>query len=215
MKRDPFITYVALAALVMVIFQGWIGSIVVSTNLVPWMVTVHMLLALVIVGLLVFLAFRSRQSYTSPYRIKETMQQPLAFYIVVAMILTVVQVVLGTQVREQIDILAADLGQESRRAWIDGLDMTFSVHRSFSWLILFLNAYLFYLLLKQKVRLPLIKGILLLILGSFVSGVVMAYAGIPAAAQPVHLLLGTAILGLQFLLFLQVRNSEPISVENR
>lgn len=213
-RKDPVITYVALAALVMVLFQGWIGSIVVSTNLVPWMVTVHMLLALVIVALLAYLAFRSRQSFTPPYRIRETMKQPLAFYLVVAMILMVVQVVLGTQVREQIDMLASTLGDTERDSWISNLDMTFVVHRSFSWLILFLNGYLFYLLFRQSVRLGLIKIILLLILGSFVSGVVMANAGIPAAAQPIHLLLGTAILGLQFLLFLHVKNSEPIVERN-
>lgn len=213
MKKDPVITYVALAALVMVIFQGWIGSIVVSTNLVPWMVTIHMLLALVIVGLLVFLAYRSRQRFTEPYHLKVTMRQPLQFYLVVAMGLMVIQIVLGTQVREQIDQLAATLGFNNREGWIAGLDMTFVVHRSISWLILFLNAYLFYLLFRQKVPLGIIRGVVLLILGSFLSGVLMAYAGVPAVAQPIHLLMGTGIIGLQYLLFLHIRGSKALEEE--
>ena len=37
--------------LLLVGFQGWLGSIVVSTNLVPGIVTIHMLLALAIVAI--------------------------------------------------------------------------------------------------------------------------------------------------------------------
>ncbi|MCA6073630.1 COX15/CtaA family protein [Fulvivirga sedimenti] len=209
-KSDPKIFYTALATLILVLFQGWIGSIVVSTNLVPWMVTIHMLLAIVIVGMLVYLVYRSRKSFTEPYRIKEGLRSPLMFFLVVAMVIMVVQIVLGTQVREEIDVIAESLGASARESWIGMLDMIFVVHRSFSWIILFLNGYLFYLLWKQGIRLGLIGSICLMVFGSFVSGVIMAYAGMPAAAQPVHLLLGTGIIGLQFLLFLHLRGSEPI-----
>jgi cytochrome c oxidase assembly protein subunit 15 len=34
----------------------------------------------------------------------------------------------------------------------------------------------------------------------------MAYFGVPAAAQPIHLLLGTLIVGLQYYVLLQVGN---------
>src|SRR5690606_12670136 len=41
------IFFLSLLNLILVCFQGWLGSIVVSTNLTPWVITVHMLLALV------------------------------------------------------------------------------------------------------------------------------------------------------------------------
>src|SRR5690606_18004569 len=59
-KTEPRITVVAVGTLLLVGFQGWIGSVVVSTNLTPWTITLHMFLALVIIGLLVYLVSRSR-----------------------------------------------------------------------------------------------------------------------------------------------------------
>src|SRR5690606_13811068 len=49
------VTVTAAITLALVAFQGWLGSFVVSTNLTPWTITVHMFVALVIVGLLVYL----------------------------------------------------------------------------------------------------------------------------------------------------------------
>src|SRR5688572_4707560 len=43
-KIRPRITVVAFAALFVVILTGWIGSFVVSSNLTPWTITVHMFL---------------------------------------------------------------------------------------------------------------------------------------------------------------------------
>src|SRR5690349_15589961 len=51
-KTSPRLPIIAAATLLLVAFQGWIGSVVVSTNLTPWIITLHMFLALVIVALL-------------------------------------------------------------------------------------------------------------------------------------------------------------------
>ncbi|NJM26795.1 MAG: hypothetical protein HC859_16295, partial [Bacteroidia bacterium] len=61
-KHDPRLTILSVATFVLVGFQGWIGSVVVSTNLTPWTITVHMFLALVIVALLAYLVHRAGHS---------------------------------------------------------------------------------------------------------------------------------------------------------
>ena len=38
-------------------FQAWLGKLVVDSNLAPYKITVHMLMALVIVGLIIYLIF--------------------------------------------------------------------------------------------------------------------------------------------------------------
>src|SRR5690606_19580204 len=54
------IFFLSLLNLFLVGFQGWMGSIVVSTNLTPWVITVHMLLALVILAISIYTYFQAR-----------------------------------------------------------------------------------------------------------------------------------------------------------
>jgi cytochrome c oxidase assembly protein subunit 15 len=207
-NSDRVIFYTSLATLLLVIFQGWIGSIVVSTNLVPWMVTIHMLLAIVIVFLLTFLVYRSRFAHRDARVVKSKML--IQGLVILAIFTMVIQIIFGTQVREEIDVVASALGENQRTVWIASLGEEFFVHRSFSWVILVVNLALFYLLWKQRVSMNVMWSILLLILLSVLTGVIMAYLGMPAFVQPVHLLLGTVIIGLHFFLFLQLKNQKTV-----
>jgi cytochrome c oxidase assembly protein subunit 15 len=51
LKSDKTIFYLSLTSFFLVGFQGWLGSSVVASNLKPVVITLHMLLALVIVAL--------------------------------------------------------------------------------------------------------------------------------------------------------------------
>jgi len=96
--------------LFVVVLQAWLGSIVVSTNLTPWIITVHMLLALVIVGISIYtyyLAITLRNKSILPVR-KGTFYKVLAG---LSLGLLLVQVVIGTAVREQVDHLVAVAAQ--------------------------------------------------------------------------------------------------------
>jgi heme a synthase len=48
--------FFSLLSFLLVGFQGWIGAKVVDSNLKPFMVTIHMLIALVIVALLLYVS---------------------------------------------------------------------------------------------------------------------------------------------------------------
>ena len=51
-KKSLHITIFTFIAFILTGFQGWIGAKVVDTNLAGWMVTIHMLLALVIIAVM-------------------------------------------------------------------------------------------------------------------------------------------------------------------
>ncbi|MFT4602131.1 MAG: cytochrome c oxidase assembly protein subunit 15, partial [Arenicella sp.] len=50
-RKKRLLLILTFLNLVLMGIEGWFGSIVVATNLVPWTITLHMFLALVIVGI--------------------------------------------------------------------------------------------------------------------------------------------------------------------
>jgi cytochrome c oxidase assembly protein subunit 15 len=209
-KEDRVVTSIALLNFVAVGFQGWLGSIVVSTNLMPWIITVHMILALVIVLLLIYLNFRIRRNELKVS--DETATKSLVVLSVICLAALGVQIVLGTQVREAIDVVAANLSYALRETWVSKTGMSFLIHRSFSLVLLALHAGLLYLVMKNKHQSSLVKNIgkyviLLLVIEVF-SGIIMAYFSIPPFVQPLHLLLSTLSFGALYYLYLVINNSK-------
>ena len=79
-------------------FQAWLGKTVVDSNLLPFKITVHMVMALVIVALLLYLYFISKPQATLP-KLNSRIKQMAVF----ALVLTLVQIAMGTQVRQFVD----------------------------------------------------------------------------------------------------------------
>jgi len=201
-KKDRQIFYLSLISFVLVGVQGWLGSLVVSTNLLPVTVTIHMALALLLVAILIYAVARSQKNKFN--QLSQVSQNKLyaIFYFVIA--LSFVQILLGTQVRELIDVIAAELNYANRETWISKIGNPFYLHRSFSLLIFLLNVYLCWQMYTlQDARLSrLANGLLACIGVEIIVGVILAYFAIPAALQPVHLLLATVLFGLQFYMLL-------------
>ncbi|HYG18905.1 MAG TPA: COX15/CtaA family protein [Ohtaekwangia sp.] len=204
-KSDRKITVIAFVTLLLVSFQGWLGSFVVSSNLTPWTITVHMFVALVIVALLVYLVHTSSQRNVM-------IPSTTGFWWLMACIAVVlVQILLGTQVREAIDSVARIA---ERAQWIPAIEAEFAMHRSFSWIVLLLHVGLVLNLRKSQELKGFLLTLILLILGTIFTGIGMAWFAVPAFLQPVHLLLATGCFGVQFLFLLKLNPKEPIVLTN-
>ena len=209
-NSDRAIPVMAFSTLVLVVFQGWIGSIVVSTNLVPWMITIHMFLALLIMAMLTWLYHRVTSTSGAGLQVRHP--KVFKWILLACMFTTLIQIAFGTQVREAVDRVASYFADQSRDLWVANLGLEFVIHRSFSWVVLILHLALVYLARKSGGSPKLVNALIVVILVSVLSGVVMAYGAIPPAMQPVHLLVGTVGFGLQFLLFLQLIRKERVLV---
>ncbi len=206
----------SVACFILVLFQGWIGSIVVSTNLLPWMVTVHMIIAMIIMFILIYLVYKVSIKEKSHHW--NGSSKVLNTLFVIGIVLTFSQILLGTQVREAIDVIASKLAYLEREKWIEEIGITFLVHRSYSLLILGLHGFLIYYLYKKiSIRegrfFYLMKWLLVVVLIEIASGTLMAYFAIPAFLQPIHLLTALVIIGIQFYMYLLVNNKPRLGTE--
>ena len=226
-RRDRAIFWLALASFLLIGVQGYLGSLVVSTNLLPVMVTVHMALALLIVALLLYAVDRAQwgRSLAEPAELlvpaqpdgvdslRKRLGTGLQLWMWAALLLTFWQIVLGTQVREQVDVVSAAAGYLGRETWVAKLGSTFSLHRTVSALVLLLNIYVGYELWQlAQPRLRQLVGVTLGIIGlEILAGLVLASFALPAAMQPVHLTLATVLFGVQFLTLLAVARARKTS----
>ncbi|WP_339700756.1 COX15/CtaA family protein [Algoriphagus aquimarinus] len=209
-KMDKWIPILSVFNLILVLFIGWIGSIVVSTNLLHWMITYHMMLALLLVSLLIYVYHRSGRLIKSK-GVKMDVPKRIELILLVGTILMLVQIVLGTQVREQIDIISSSLGDMLRDEWVGRIGLEFLIHRSFSLVLLGIHVLYFFWAFKYTLRRSQVdlwsQVLMILIILEIATGMAMAYFGIPAFLQPIHLLLGSLIIGVQVMLLLEIREN--------
>lgn len=197
-KTNKQIFWLSFLLLIAVGFQGWLGKRVVDDNLAVVKVTTHMLVALLIaaIPLIIIYKLKTQQRTVSPFL--KTLSVSM-----IAIIL--LQIVLGTQVREQIDEISKALKYSGRELWIAQLDNMFIVHRSFSWVV---TAGCLFLCWKARPFAEL-RTVSLVILSSVIvtvlAGITMAWYNIPALVQPLHLLLASILVLSVFTLRLKLK----------
>ena len=203
-KKDKTIVWLSFVAFILVGFEGWLGSKVVSSELHPLMITLHMVLSIIIVFILLYAVARSHNSVVVIEDVKES--SSLSFLLILIIIFTLGQVLLGTQVREMIDKVSAAMGDNLRSQWVENVGGKFQIHGLFSILVFGLNVFLFYRIRNNITERGIIyrftSWLLILIVLEMFSGISLAYLDFPALMQPIHLTFATVALGIQFVIYL-------------
>ena len=199
-KDYKYLSIISLLTVFGMGFQAWLGKTVVDSNLAPYKITVHMLMALVIVGLILVLIVQTKKVNKSENYLFKNL-------IIFSIILTLVQVTIGTQVREFVDEQVKLIGYDKSN-WLTGVPLKFYVHRSFSIIVLLVNFYLFYLNKKLSLGYNKVNYVMFFIGIEIVTGILMYYFDFPLLSQPIHLVIATIIFGLQFYILLEylIRN---------
>ena len=160
-----------------------------------------MIMALLIVTLLVYL-----YAFTAHKNSKTTTTSRIKNLGIIALVLTLIQIGIGTQVRQFIDIQIDSLGKEQVSQWLNPAPFKFYFHRTFSLLVILVNSYLFYKLREINFRLNVFKWIIINLLFEVLTGVLMYYLDFPFGSQPIHLLLASLLFGVQLYFLLQLFN---------
>lgn len=199
-KENKLIPILAFLALFLMIFEGWLGKTVVDTNLKPSIITIHMVVALIIVGLLLKLLFIVSEK-TTVYNYNKLFNKLL----IVSVVFSLIQIAMGTQVRQFIDEQVKLYGFDHKQYSLLNPSFKFYFHRSFTIAIVLVNLGLFYLNQIKNLGYNLVNWIVFLIFLETITGILMYYADFPIGTQAIHLLAGAILFGLQFYLWLQSR----------
>ncbi len=204
-RHQPRILWTTIAAFLLVGFEGWLGGRVVAHELAAWIVTAHLLVAIVIVQLLLYATFEAFASQAPAPQAPQAPQSPQAPTVIASLIaLTLLQAGFGTQVRGHIETaINAGVAREGALSTVGRLDY---LHRDLAFIVLIGAALLTLWLLSR--RSPLGRWsfvVLLLAIGQIVLGVVMAYGSLVPAAQVGHLTIASLLLGAETVLWLLSR----------
>lgn len=202
--RKRKLLWIAGINLILMGIQGWFGSIVVASNLVPWTITVHMFFGLLIVGIQIYVI--RMISPTQKENLPQIPWMKIGIWAVFA--ITVYQMFLGTQVREEIDALVKQ--GYTREQWIASVGWPFYVHRSFSWLVLVLLSYMAWQNEKTDKYQP-IRWLFILLAVELISGVLLAYVDMPGIVQTAHLIFASAMFGILTMLVFRTRSVTNIT----
>lgn len=209
-RFDRSIPMASVAAFLMVGFQGWLGARVVASNLQPGMITLHMLMALAIVAALIFALAQARRGIMAAQPVT-SIDKRFAVWLYAVVAMTLLQVAMGTQVREMTDFIRESQGEELRSSWVEFMPWFFYVHRSFSALVLLANLWLAKLLVQslgwQHTLTRLTLAMIAVIVLAVASGATLGHLGMPALVQPTHLLAATLLFGFQILIWMSYRHS--------
>ncbi|SHH04078.1 cytochrome c oxidase assembly protein subunit 15 [Flavobacterium micromati] len=184
-------------------FQAWLGKTVVDSDLSPYKITTHMLVALLIVAFQLIVIYAvQRNNKTLLFNKK------FNAFLIFSLVLTLIQIILGTDVREQVDIVAKTGAPEI--LWLKNPTVLFYIHRSFSMIVFLTNLYLFYLNNKLKLGFSKMKWVMILIIIEIISGISMYYFDFPFGTQTIHLVVAALLFGVQFYSILESKSSKVI-----
>lgn len=195
-RRD--VRVAALFAFALFMSNAVLGALVVKSLLKPNNVTLHMALAILMLCVLVFTAWRGTGS---PWRLGLASRGVVGVGVAL-FVLVVIEGILGSQVREMTDTLAKTHAGQPRSVWVTELEHSwvYLVHRSFSWLVLGLGIGF---LVSARAALGRIgwleKGIFALVCGQMILGVVLSQIGIVAVAQILHIGISSLLVSGLFL----------------
>ncbi len=192
-KKRKLLSFLALFLLLLTLFQAWFGAMVVATNIVPWVLSTHMMLAIVMILVQLYIiklcAGKSRV----------LVSKPLYAISVIGILLMIVQTLWGTQVRQQIDVISETVNREN---WMDNLVGIFFYHRTMAIAIILIGVSYFYFSKKENKHRKLSFWILGIVLAEGIVGKLFSVLGMPAFLQPIHLLLSMILLSFLFYSFI-------------
>jgi cytochrome c oxidase assembly protein subunit 15 len=218
-KSNKVLTYLSILTLVLVVFQGWLGGRVVDSNLRHIMVTYHFLIAFSILVVLIWLLVGFNKKNLVIEHLKKLKINSLILISTIGLVVLLIQVISGTQVRSEIDTIAIDREMLLRNEWVENAIYYFPIHRTLSILVTLISIFIIYKTwIITKFADGFRKASIILVtclIGQIVTGTILYKFGFPAQAQPFHILFGSGMFGsmvFMIIFLILAKQSEPKNI---
>ena len=211
-KKNRRILYPTLLAALLVAYQGWQGGRVVASNLQSLLVSVHLVLALLIVSLLMYV---SQQTYYLEQQGVPEARYPkqASLWVILLWLGGLAQIVLGTQVRTGVEASAAAYPLWSDLQWLGQVGMPYDLHMVLGTLLALCTWFVGILLLKMSDNVStLVKrtiwGLNILVAVQLMLGFLLLAQGLIPGLQVFHLWSAGLFIGLTLIFYFGVKQHE-------
>lgn len=197
-RGDPRIVWPTLAAFLLVGFEGWLGAKVVALELKSWIVTTHLVVALVIVQLLLYATVQAFFVGEAPPRVSAG-RRLLGMMSNAVIALTLVQIAVGALVRGSVERAIESYEALPRASWLEHVGALDIAHRQLAVFCFFAAVWLLVRawrhhraegwLVRAAAASVVLAGL------QIVAGLGLAYLAMPAVLQVIHLSLASLLLG--------------------
>ncbi len=184
--------WAGIVGFIMMIFNAWLGSIVVATNLFPVIISIHYLAAYAVLALFMFSIVNARieEDNLSIIRYK--------WFFTFFVLISLIQVVYGTRLREIADrVVAANTSSSDLTPLIDS-ESIFRIHWFIAVTLVFVSLIPVFTL-RKKISRKWFRIILMIpftLLIQYFSGVINLRLGFPLPAQVSHIFFAGVIFGI-------------------
>ena len=185
-RTRQYIFWLSCLFLIGTLFEAWLGKLVVDTNLAVVKITLHMLAALFLAIIPVIILDKLNNEKVVHDKILRTLTT-------ITIIVLILQIIIGTDVREQVDEVSKALAYQQRNIWLSQVNTVFDIHRVVAIITSLLVIAVFWRSLSHANLQRRALFLLLILFALMTAGLSLAGLNMPAFIQPIHLLL-SAIL---------------------
>lgn len=202
-RKNNKILFSSLLSLFLVIFNGGLGAIVVSSILNPFIVSLHMILALFLVSVLSYTTIESYKIIDTNKFTNMYLSKKISTSLILLWIFIVIEILLGTGIRTNIELIAIDNPLFSKGELLSSLNSYKYLHSILGFSLLFLSIYLCYLFKDDFLGLS--KQLVLFIFGMIMFqiflGELMIFFELPQLTRLFHTWGSSWLVGIIIILY--------------
>jgi heme a synthase len=189
---------------VLMLFNAWMGSIVVATNLFPILISIHYVAAYAV------LFFFMLSIHQTKLNLESLSLMKFKYYYLMMGILSIVQVVLGTQLRHFTDeAVAKNILIVNEAVNFSFLGISFTRHWLMALFLIFISLVPLFVLRKKVERKwqYFNLGLSSVLIVQYFTGVVNLRYNFPLVAQVSHILFGGLVFGISLYICISIFKS--------